>query len=271
MRWLSNALGSFHTYNCSLAELLQACKAPAKRRNYIYMNHFLSTCRPRQYDLHQQNTSSNESYWKKCTVSTFDHICSQGSDWQWASIRIGIFFSAATKRKEIAWYQASNKPLSEPLMTKRPVAQIPQCTCPRLTMHHFVTEMCTCAHFCYKMLHCGIFIWCFVGFVSRPNFLTLITVQIITVWLFLPHWGRVTHICVNKLTIIGSDNGLSPSRRQAITWTNVGILLIGPLGTNFSEMLIEIFTFSFKKMRLKMSPAIWRSFCLGLNVLSALG
>ena len=51
---------------------------------------------------------------------------------------------------------------------------------------------------------------------------------------------RVTHICVNKLTIIGSDNGLSPGRRQAIIWTNVGILLIGPLGTNFSEILIEI-------------------------------
>ena len=69
----------------------------------------------------------------------------------------------------------------------------------------------------------------------------------------LTHWGRVTHICVGNLTIIGSDNGLSPGRRQAITWTNVGILLIGPLGTNFSEMLIEIHTFSFKKIHLKMS------------------
>ena len=56
----------------------------------------------------------------------------------------------------------------------------------------------------------------------------------------LTHWGRVTHICVNKLTIIGSDNGLSPGRRQAIIWTNAGLLLIGPLGTNFSEILIEI-------------------------------
>ena len=32
----------------------------------------------------------------------------------------------------------------------------------------------------------------------------------------LTHWGRVTHICVGKLTIIGSDKGLSPGRRQAI-------------------------------------------------------
>ena len=83
----------------------------------------------------------------------------------------------------------------------------------------------------------------------------------------LTHWGRVTHICVGNLTIIGSDNGLSPGRRLAITWTNVGILLIGPLGTNFSEMLIEIHTFSFKKIHLKMSSGKWQPFCLGLNVL----
>ena len=83
----------------------------------------------------------------------------------------------------------------------------------------------------------------------------------------LTHWGRVTHICVGKLTTIGSDNGLSPGRRQAIIWTNAGILLIRPLGTNFSEILIGIQTFSFKKMHLKMSSAKWRPFCLGLNVL----
>ena len=83
----------------------------------------------------------------------------------------------------------------------------------------------------------------------------------------LTHWGRVTHICVGKLTINGSDNGLSPKRRQAIIWTNAGILLIGPLGTNFSEILSDIHTFSFKKMRLKMSSGKWRPFCLGLNVL----
>ena len=77
----------------------------------------------------------------------------------------------------------------------------------------------------------------------------------------------MTHICVGNLTIIGSDNGLSPGRRQAIIWTNAGILLIGPLGTNFSEILSEIITFSFKKMYLKVSSAKWRPFCLGLNVL----
>ena len=86
--------------------------------------------------------------------------------------------------------------------------------------------------------------------------------------LILTHWGRVTHICVGKLTIIGSDNGLSLGRRQAIIWPNAGILLIRPLGTNFREILIGIQTFSFKKMCLKMSSAKWRPFCLGLNVLT---
>ena len=72
----------------------------------------------------------------------------------------------------------------------------------------------------------------------------------------------MTHICVGKITIIVSDNGLSPERRQAIIWTNAGILLIGLLGTNFCEILIEIHTFSFKKMhwkyRLEMAAILSR-------------
>ena len=86
----------------------------------------------------------------------------------------------------------------------------------------------------------------------------------------LIHWGRGTHIheCVSKLTSIGSDNGLSPGRRQAIIWTYGGILLIGPLGTYFSEILIEIYTFPFKKIHLNMSSGKWRLICLGPNVLS---
>ena len=59
----------------------------------------------------------------------------------------------------------------------------------------------------------------------------------------LINWGRVTHTCVSKLTIIGSDNGLSPDQPQAIIWINAGIFLTGPLGTNFSEILIEIDAF----------------------------
>ena len=84
----------------------------------------------------------------------------------------------------------------------------------------------------------------------------------------LTHWGRVTHICVGKLIIIGSDNGLSPDRRQAIIWTNAPLLSIGPLRTYFNENLIKIQQFPLKKMHVKMSSVKWRPSCLGLNVLT---
>ena len=54
------------------------------------------------------------------------------------------------------------------------------------------------------------------------------------------HWGWVTHICISKLVTIGSDNCLSPDQHQAIIWTNAGILLIGPLRTNFSEIFENV-------------------------------
>ena len=110
--------------------------------------------------------------------------------------------------------------------------------------------------------------WTLVNIVSHMGLLTWGNKSLPE--LVLTHWGRVTHKCVSKLTIIGSDNGLSPDRRQAIIWTNAGILLIGPLGTNFSEILIKILTFSFKKMRLKVSSAKRRPFCPSLNVLTEL-
>ena len=50
-------------------------------------------------------------------------------------------------------------------------------------------------------------------------------------------------MCASKLELINSYNGLSPGRRQTITWTNAGILLIGNLGTNFSEISSEIHAF----------------------------
>ena len=83
----------------------------------------------------------------------------------------------------------------------------------------------------------------------------------------LTHWGRVMHVCASKLIITGSDDGFLPGRRKAIIWTNDGILLIGPLRTKFSDILIEIHTFSFKEMHLKMLSPKWWPFHLGLNVL----
>ena len=43
-------------------------------------------------------------------------------------------------------------------------------------------------------------------------------------------------------------------------------MLIKPSGTYFSDVLFKIQKFSFKEMHLKMLPAKWRSFWLGLNV-----
>ena len=128
-------------------------------------------------------------------------------------------------------------------------------------MHHFVTEMCSCM----------VTEWSIVGQLSNEFSALwdgsynngLIYGQVNNPW--LTHWGRVTHICVSDLTSIASDNGLSPGRRQAIIRTNAGILLIRPLGTNFSEFLVEILIFSFKKMRFKVLSAKRGPFCVGFN------
>ena len=124
----------------------------------------------------------------------------------------------------------------------------------------------------FHALH-SISMWSVVGILQRNSTHEPVQISLSQLYIvirILTHWGRVTHICVGKLTIIGSDNGLTPERLQAIIWTNAGILLTGPLGTNFSEILIDIQTFSLKKIRLKMSSAKCCSFRLGLNVLMSL-
>ena len=68
---------------------------------------------------------------------------------------------------------------------------------------------------------------------------------------FLTPWGRVMHICIGNLTVIGTDNGLSPGWCQAIIRTNAEILLSEPLETNFNEIVLEIHKFSFKKLYLE--------------------
>ena len=60
----------------------------------------------------------------------------------------------------------------------------------------------------------------------------------------ITHWGWVMHICISKLTIIGSDNDLSPGWHQSMFWSNAGILFI----------LIEILIFSLKEIYFNMSP-----------------
>ena len=68
-------------------------------------------------------------------------------------------------------------------------------------------------------------------------------------------------MCIGNLIIIGLDNDLSPSRRQAIIWTSAGLFIISwTLGN--SEISTEMLASSFKKMRLKASSAKQRPFCL---------
>ena len=74
-----------------------------------------------------------------------------------------------------------------------------------------------------------------------------------------PTWWRI-YASINWDSI-GSDNGLSPIRRQAIIWTNAGLLWIRPEETNVSEILFKIQNFSFTKMHLKISSAKRRTFC----------
>ena len=145
----------------------------------------------------------------------------------------------------MAWRRPGDKPLSEPMMFS-------------LLMHVCVTQL----QWVNTSTGYNIALELELGWR-----LTLET-RILSV---LTQWGGVTHICVIKLTIIGSDNGLSPGRHQAIICTNAGILLIRPLGTNFIEILIGIQTFSFKKMHLKMSSAKWCPFCFHFNVLTHQG
>ena len=60
-------------------------------------------------------------------------------------------------------------------------------------------------------------------------------------------------ICVGNLTFIGSDNGLSPGRRQAIVQTNARISSIGLSEQTSANFFNEIHhAFSFKEMLLKM-------------------
>ena len=77
----------------------------------------------------------------------------------------------------------------------------------------------------------------------------------------IAHECRI-YVPVNQVSM-GSGNGLSPIGRQAIIWTSAGLLSIGPLVTNFSEILIKIQIFSFTKMHLKISSAKRRPFVQG--------
>ena len=80
------------------------------------------------------------------------------------------------------------------------------------------------------------------------------------------------HICISKITIIGSDDGLSPGQCQAIIQTNAGILFIHTLGTNFSEKwnikrnaCIFIQENAFKNIICKMAAILSRPQCVKID------
>ena len=98
---------------------------------------------------------------------------------------------------------------------------------------------------------------------SSENVLYLLKIASI---LFVPQWINSLRLS-GKLTIIGSDNGLSPGQCQAIIWINAVIFLIGPLGTNSIKILIEVLT-TLTKICLKILFVKWCPFRLGPNVLS---
>ena len=104
----------------------------------------------------------------------------------------------------------------------------------------------------HDRFHCY-FMWAVALSVCK---ITQCDVSYFTHWGAIPQWDRVTHIYVSKLTTIGSDNEM---------------LLIRTLGTNFSENLSEMHSFSFNKMHLKMSSAKWRLFRLCLNEIHTAG
>ena len=84
----------------------------------------------------------------------------------------------------------------------------------------------------------------------------------------LTHWGRVTHICVGKLTIIGSDNGLSPGRRQAIIWTIAGRNIVNwTLGNKLQWNLKRNSYIFIQENAFENVVWKWRPFCLSLYVL----
>ena len=66
--------------------------------------------------------------------------------------------------------------------------------------------------------------------IAHVHYRNCLMVNFVLQWMWT-HWGRVTHICVNKVTIIDSDNDLTPGRRPVIIWTNTAMLTLGPQGS----------------------------------------
>ena len=106
------------------------------------------------------------------------------------------------------------------------------CTQSPKTSYHQISRNLEAVRYVFKIIRQ---FWHLTGTLESTSWKVLEKLQSDAIT--LTHWGRATHICVSRLTITGPDNGLSPSRRHAIIWTNAGILLLQTSGTNFSEIL----------------------------------
>ena len=88
------------------------------------------------------------------------------------------------------------------------------------------------------------------------------------IFMTLIHSVRVKHICVGKLTIICSNDGLSPGRRHDIIWTNAGIwnrnsnIFIGE--NTFKNVICEMSIFS-RPQCVNMVCCDWQ--CLNIDSL----
>ena len=79
--------------------------------------------------------------------------------------------------------------------------------------------------------------------------------------IFVTHWGHLTHICIGDSTIIVSDNGLSPNRRQAIFWTEMGILM------KFQAKFKNLHSWDiFQKVLWQKATNLYRSQCIVISI-----
>ena len=196
--------------------------------------------------MYQQSPRQNGSHYVDIYQGIFlnenvrvSNKLSKGCVSQWSN---GQQVSIGSGNGLVPW---GNKPLLEPVLTKI-----------HNTMgHHWDTMSQADTNFrCDNILNSLNWVVIFINYTLKKGRNECILNK--TVWKF-------NTVNVSELGSIGSGNGLSPVRRQAITWTNVELLLIRPLGTHLSEIRIKIQYFLFMKMHLQMSSAKWPPLCLG--------
>ena len=146
----------------------------------------------------------------------------------------------------MAWCRWGNKPLSEPMMVS------------------LLTHICVPRPWWVNQISGNEKFVCLYG---SSNMAASVACPDRSDKLASTHWGQETQISISEWVIIGSGNGLSPVRCQAITWTNDDIISIVPSKTYFSEISIKIYKFSIKKIHSNMLSANCWPFFSSLHLL----